>query len=61
MPKTMAEIILEHDDDAVMDGYWFCTGCDYEYGVFAGFGIAKAEHIQQKLQEEGYGLLNANS
>jgi hypothetical protein len=50
----MVEVLEEHDDDSVQDGYWFCD-CGHEYGVFGGFGKAKADHVAAMLTAAGFG------
>ena len=52
--KSMAEVLEAHDDDQIKGGYWFCH-CGYDYGVFGGFGEAKALHQQDMLTTAGFG------
>lgn len=49
----MAQVLLEHEDQSVEHGYWYCE-CGYEYGVFGGYLDAWADHLADELEKAGY-------
>lgn len=55
--EQMWEIVKDHMDDEIKGGYWYCTECGYDYGVFGADNEATVGHALDLLDKAGFGKL----